>query len=396
MKKIGIALLWIIGLLSAALCGLVILKGGSFETRWISVGNVKPRIVLAIVSLTAAYLLPTGGKPRRLRVANLVLLFFSLGLCGVAAELMLRGYLQNTQGFNSIQQLHNPNPVGNLHTRSEHPLLVITQFSTDKRLIYELKPKVDREFGHKILRTNAQGFRADREFPLEKPAGTKRIIGVGDSGMWGWSLDQNQGYLEILEREWNQNPEGPRVEVINLAVPGYNTFQEYVALEQKGLPLKPDLVIIGWCENDIQLPFFMYTRKNHWKQKGSYTYNLLFRRARFLEMVTPEVLKQSEIPKDTVDPEVIAHSGADGIRKTLLSFRALADLHGFQVVLFGPLKDDIKALCAETGIPTLNSYDLAPENPPEECGVFFMHPAACGHELLGKFLASRLRDSGWL
>jgi hypothetical protein len=305
-------------------------------------------------------------------------------------------YQDIAQGFNSIQQLHNPNAVGNLHTRSHHPLLVITQLSADKRLIYELKPNVDMSFGGNKLLTNSVGFRADREFKIEKAPGVKRIIGVGDSGMWGWSVEQNEGYMEILEKELNSGRESPRAEVLNLAVPGYNTFQEFVSLELKGLAYKPDIVVIGWCENDFQLPFFMYTRKDHWKQKKSYVFNLLFDRSAFMEIVSPEVLKKDDIPKDTVDPDVITHSGQDGVRKTLEQFRQLSEQENFKVLLFGPLKEDIRKLCDAAGIRYINTYDLMETNPPSDCGVFFMHPRPCGHEILGRFLAQRLTELGWM
>ncbi len=396
MKRHLAVFFWLAGLFVAGLCFLALIQGGAYQLGPMRVGNAAPRLLLATLLLCTAYLLPDGGRPRKFRVANLFLLFFSVGLCLLVAELGMRNFLQKTQGFNSLQQLHNPNPAGNLHTRSHHPLLVITRFSDDKRLIYELQPNIDMEFGHRALRTNSLGIRADREFPTEKPPGVKRIIGVGDSGMWGWGLDQGQGYMEILEKRLNEGLDTPQVEVVNLAVPGYNTYQELVSLQRKGLPLQPDIVVIGWCDNDFQLPFFMYSRKDHWKQKRSYVYNLLFNRARLSEMITPEVLKLGDIPTDTVDPAVLTHSGEEGVLKSLREFVALGEQHGFRVLLFGPLGDNILELCRQAGLPTLNSYELADRNLPDDCETFFMHPRACGHEILGNFLAERLQELGWL
>lgn len=396
LTRIPSSLFWVVGISLSVVCGLVVYKGGPFEMGILKIGKVFPTLFLTALCLSAAYLLPDKGPPRKFRVANLCLLFGSLVFSGLVGELGLRYFLQKTQGFNSIQQLHNPNPVGNLHTSSMHPLLVITQFSTDKRLVYELKPHVDMLFGMNVLRTNSQGFRSDREFTTEKPAGVKRVIGVGDSGMWGWDADQNQGYMEIMERTLNTRENAPVVEMINLAVPGYNTFQELMALRLKGLGYRPDVVVIGWCVNDFNLPFFMYTRKDHWKQKQSYVYNLLFSRGRFLEMVTPEVLKIGDMPVGMVDPDVIAHSGEEGMRKTLETVLRLSEEHRFKIVLFGPLKDDIIKLCKETGMPMINTYDLAEMNQARECKVLFMHPLACGHEILGTFLAEKLQEFGWL
>ncbi|GAB4343405.1 MAG: hypothetical protein Kow0089_19140 [Desulfobulbaceae bacterium] len=373
-----------------------IVRGGSVDLEFVHLASPLPLLVSSMLLLAAAYMLPEGTVPRATRCVNLCLLIVSLFVSLFVGELGLRQYLQQTQGFNSIQQMYNPNPDGNLPTRSNHPLLVITRFSSDKRLIYELKPDLDMRFGEYELRTNSMGIRADREFSPNKPDGLVRIIGIGDSGMWGWDVHQNQGYLEVLERLLNQGKTGKRYETINLAVPGYNTFQEVTALRLKGLALQPDIVVIGWCYNDFNLPFFMYTRKDHWKQKESYVYNLLFDRTGFQEMITPEVLKYSDILVDRVDPEVIAASGIEGVGKTMEEAVGMAREKGFRIVLFGPLKEDILALAHRAGMPTINTYEIPVTAETRECKVLFMHPLACGHEILGRYLADRLHDLGWL
>ena len=44
--------------------------------------------------------------------------------------------------------------------------------------------------------------------------------------------------------------QGRRVEVVNAGVPGYNTLQERLLLEEKGLGLAPDLVAVSFFLND--------------------------------------------------------------------------------------------------------------------------------------------------
>lgn len=343
-----------------------------------------------------AYLLQERGPERKYRVANLVLMSFSFLVVGTIGEVGVRMFLQRTQGFNSVQQLFNPNADGNLPTDSHHPLLVITQLSADKRLIYELKPNLDRPFGHKKLQTNSVGMRESEEFALEKPAGTVRIIGVGDSGMWGWSLDQGQGYMEVMENRLNQTEGISDVQVLNMAVPGYNTYQELQMLQSRGLAYQPDVVVIGWCDNDTMLPFFMYSRRNHWTEPGAYFLSLLINRRSFLEKATPEVLKLGDMPEGSVDAEVMEYAGEEGVLRSLQMFRQLGDAHGFRVVVFGPLTRNIRALCEEAGVEMINTFDLQDTNPPEDCLTFYMHPRECGHEILGNFLADRLAESGWL
>ena len=383
------------GFLAASL--LFMVRGRGFTIRGVS--NPPPLLFLfvGVAASMAAYVWWEGGPARKYKVANLTLMSVSVLFTGLAVEAGLRFFLQRTQGFNSVQQLFNPNPVGNLPTKSAHPLLTITRLSADQGLIYELQPNVDMEFGHKRLRTNAAGFRADRDVPTRKPEGALRIVGVGDSGMWGWNLEQGQGYMEVMERHLNRQASGEvSVEALNLAVPGYNTFQELCMLREKGLAYDPDVVVIGWCENDFQLPFFMYSRRDHWKEPGSYFLSLLLDRRSFLKKVMPEVLKLGDMPEGMVDPAVIEHAGEEGVRKSLRAFLSLAETHGFRVVLFGPLGKNILTLCEEVGMDTLNTYELRSTDPPGDCHVFFMHPRPCGHEILGEFLAENLLERGWV
>ncbi len=387
-------ILCIISVIAGLLCLLYALNGGPIRKPWLLLTDPRPLLLLLMVSLSARLVFFSQPASIKRNLAKLVLCCISSSFALVGLEMAMRLFFQQTQGFNSMQQLHNPNPVGNLHTRSHHPLLVITRFSDEKRLIYELKPDLDMLFGDLRLRTNANGLRADRDIPHAKPAGVMRIVGVGDSGMWGWGTEQNQGYLDVLERELKAA--GHAVECLNMAVPGYNTYQEYVMLETRGLAYEPDIVIIGWCDNDFQLPFFMYTRKNHLRQKGVYVYRVLFDRPAFMELITPEVLKISDMPEGMIDPELIAHSEGAGVKETFHKFERLARKHGFKIVLFGPLNDHVIAMAREAGLYVINSYDLAERNPPKEIELFFMHPRPEGHEWLGKYLAERIQAENWL
>jgi len=56
-------------------------------------------------------------------------------------------------------------------------------------------------------------------------------------------------YPEQLEALYEA--EGKHVEVLNLGLGGYNTLQEVSTLEQIGIQFAPDLVVVGYCINDI-------------------------------------------------------------------------------------------------------------------------------------------------
>jgi hypothetical protein len=89
--------------------------------------------------------------------------------------------------------------------------------------------------------TNAEGFRG----PLvdwDKPAGTFRILAIGDSYTWGDGVDDDAVWLRKLERDLGTCGS---VEVINAGIVGRNTVGEADYLRDKGVRLHPDLVLVG-------------------------------------------------------------------------------------------------------------------------------------------------------
>ena len=97
---------------------------------------------------------------------------------------------------------------------------------------------------------NSLGLRGP-EIAAEKPAGTFRILGVGDSITFGIGVRDKETYLRQIETALNaQYHDRPRFEVLNSGVQGYNTYDEVIALEKRWLPLQPDLVVIFFYLND--------------------------------------------------------------------------------------------------------------------------------------------------
>lgn len=116
-----------------------------------------------------------------------------------------------------------------------------------KGLVFSLRKNLDINFRGKKFTTNSSGFRA-KEFTDKNER--FRIIGLGDSVMMGWGVSDSDTYLSRLES--NLNKSGLNVETINLATMGYNTTQEYYALKEFGMKLKPDLVLLNYVGNDYE------------------------------------------------------------------------------------------------------------------------------------------------
>lgn len=100
------------------------------------------------------------------------------------------------------------------------------------------------------VRTNALGLRDD-EIPLEKPAGERRILCLGDSFTFALGVRFEDLYVQKLERTLNERHAPQRFQVINAGVAGYNTRQELIYLLAQGLDFEPDLITVGFYWNDL-------------------------------------------------------------------------------------------------------------------------------------------------
>jgi hypothetical protein len=95
---------------------------------------------------------------------------------------------------------------------------------------------------------NSHGFRGP-EIAVKKPAGVKRIAVIGDSITFGNNLPPGHEYPAQLQQLFDD--ENKNVEVLNLGLGGYDTLQEVATLEEVGLQFSPDVVVLGYCINDI-------------------------------------------------------------------------------------------------------------------------------------------------
>jgi len=101
------------------------------------------------------------------------------------------------------------------------------------------------------IKINSLGFRDDEVAP-EKDANTKRILVLGDSFTFGMSVSQPEIFTEKLEKMLNEKKDGTKYDVINGGAIGYTTDNEYLLMNEKGLSLNPDIVVLAFfAGNDV-------------------------------------------------------------------------------------------------------------------------------------------------
>lgn len=129
-----------------------------------------------------------------------------------------------------------------------------TIFERDAELGWRLKPNAVDVWGGEPVRINAQGLRGP-ERALAKPAGTRRVLFLGDSVTFGFGIpDEARTLPACAERELALALAAP-VECINGGVDGYSTWQEHAFLRRTGLRYEPDVVVLAFVLNDVDERF---------------------------------------------------------------------------------------------------------------------------------------------
>jgi lysophospholipase L1-like esterase len=288
--------------------------------------------------------------------------------------------------------------------------------SSDPKVIYELVPNQSVQFCDQRVTVNALGFRGPLVEPV-KPPDTKRIVGLGDSLMFGWGVGDAEYYLALIAERLARKDAGRTVEVINSAVPGYNTVMEVETLKGKLLQFTPDLVIIEYVDNDLDLPNFLDKPLSPVSVDHLFLHD--FVAARLAGRVWDPAHRLAGAPRDPfrdrrlegnpdrVPAQYRALVGIEAYRAAMAELKALSVAQRFAVVVFSraPLPDDVAAVCDGLGLPVVSAAPAIERYLTEHGGGRYEesalalsakdpHPSALGHRLMADVLFDYLERAG--
>lgn len=205
--------------------------------------------------------------------------------------------------------------------------------------------------GGYLIRTNASGFRSDREFAPARTPGKFRALLFGDSQTAGDGVSNAQRYSDLLEKAV------PGLEVYNYGVSGSGTDQHYLAYCDFGSTVEHDLLVIGlFVENIRRLrPRILHSRDA--------TGEVAYRPKPYYEL-GPEGLELRNVPvpkqawtQETLPPELLPHVYTYGTEYSL--FRQPAEGHASllrRLIPPGPLRKAATAVLSR-----VRKYDPLPE-----------------------------------
>jgi hypothetical protein len=354
--------------------------------------------------------------PRR-RARRLLLLAFGLGAGLVLAEIGVRvlralGEQQRLEA----SQLAEGAPAS-LQPGAEATLPQIVRAAKNPSIVYELRPNLDVTYKGVRVATNADGFRG----PLRsraKPANGYRIVGLGDSVLFGWGVPFEVCGLHVLEQQLQAALPQRVVEAIDTGVPGYNTAMEEQVLRDKGLAFAPDLVLVDFVGNDFDLPDFLWEQPDYWTLRQSFLLDLarrvVWQRQRQLDgpfVWSPydSTGARYESSLERVPPAYRHLVGEDAYRRAMTAIVALGAQHGFRVLVTGHhvMHPKAAAICQQLGVPVVNPAARIAQwlhehgDPPYLGSPLTLsdqdpHPSAMLHAWWAEAIVARLRELDWL
>jgi hypothetical protein len=291
------------------------------------------------------------------------------------------------------------------------------------RIVYT-EPWYDRllqeqtgETGKLSTRRNSLGLR-DREYAREKPAGTKRILVIGDSVTYGYGVpDELAPFTERLERALNREDEGtgPPVEILNAGIPGSLTTEWVQLFTLLSGAFEPDAVVLVFFLRDgtrtAAKPFFDSIRDEleaRHDSSGLYRFSYLFRLFRDLRdrdhfsstysraiedsyLGNAEQTAEWAIAKENI-LEIAALARASGIETAVVVFPILVELN--ERYPFARVCDVIVDFCRENELRVLDLRPafLGKDAPDLWVSPLDQHPNAIAHRIAANALLPLMKE----
>jgi lysophospholipase L1-like esterase len=303
---------------------------------------------LAFAALVVARLALAAREPGRLRIMAMrgAALATSVLLALLAIEIAMRVASYTREDRRPLEERLAAGPADG--TVRMYSLGDLVQPSDHEGIVYELKPNLRGVFEGQPFTTNSRGLR-DSEYPEAKPAGTVRIVALGDSSLFGWGVRVEDTTTEVLERLLNGANGLPRVEVINFATPGYNTAIEADVFALKALGYDPDVVLVNFNTNDYDVPAFMKQPQDDYATlRRSFVFDFLYSEYEARTGVPPKELpvfdfatrtltleEADRLDQDPGLPEEYRYMvGRRGFERALDRIVTTARSNGVEVVVF--------------------------------------------------------------
>lgn len=211
-------------------------------------------------------------------------------------------------------------------TRRNADLFSRMFYLPDAELIVRLRPNLHSNF--KLIRADAdakvvinrEGFRGAEFEPVDP--GALRVLVLGDSVTFGLHLNREHSWPTRMQHQLAERARGRSIQVRNLSVPGYSTFQGRILFERHAVEgdFDPHVVVFAFGFNDSYVCAHddLSMQRLYRKQYGTWLGEVgqTMRKSRFLRMLLePAVgeLTQLRVPPEQLreNLQAVATSAAE-------------------------------------------------------------------------------------
>jgi hypothetical protein len=217
--------------------------------------------------------------------------------------------------------------------------------------------------------------------------------------MFGWGVKDEETYLAVLSKMLKSRSSECSWEIINTAVPGYNTVMEVETLKKVGIIYKPDIVIINYVPNDLQLPNFIREHEDY------FNFNQSFMIKHFRRTLNP--VRVIAAPMDSSsrgfesDPQKVPKQyqnmvGLEAYHTTMKELQILSHNNNFMViVLCNNVPSFVKEISLQLGFHVVEVSPLWKKYASEQnlniktawqLNKKDGHPSVLGHKIIAKSL----------
>jgi lysophospholipase L1-like esterase len=270
----------------------------------------------------------------------------------------------------------------------------------DPRLLIKHQPFKQYVLQGAEVKINDLGL---RDNPVRtKAESEKRILAIGDSITFGWGTAQELTFSARLERNLTERLKKP-IRVINAGVGGYNTLQEATYLENEGLALNPDLVMLTYVTNDTEVVVGPFDPKSELSMTGkppltvlkllaweSWVYRLvshLWRSANTPRTIDAyETVKKMEGWKASMDSLRRIATFCQTRQMPLVVYFYHLQSSSYDEALMQDVRESVRPFPVEDTAPWFVSYPIRSL----VVSKVDSHPNAKGHEILADGMASHL------
>ncbi|MFC2166998.1 GDSL-type esterase/lipase family protein [Acidobacteriota bacterium] len=108
---------------------------------------------------------------------------------------------------------------------------------------WELRPNFTGSIYGKSCEVDKDGFLVE-DTPQINDDKRPKVVFIGDSWTFGNKTSVRSTFVEIVDDLL------PEMNVINMGIPGYSSFQGYVTIQKRALDLNPSLIVVSFSLND--------------------------------------------------------------------------------------------------------------------------------------------------